>query len=125
MEIHTRDHGLLKARYERLFLQEWDQRKEYLNERAGIAGFQEINYEGTRAIPGMGEASRSGAQRGGLKIEFVDTAGEVVAYVWMRGSGTEPVFRILADVAGSDLSLEDYLLTWQREMITHADAATV
>jgi phosphoglucomutase len=39
----------------------------------------------------------------------------------MRGSATEPVFRIMADAEGSE-EVERYLLDWQRKMIIEADA---
>jgi phosphomannomutase len=39
----------------------------------------------------------------------------------MRGSGTEPVFRIMADVEGANLHLHDSLLEWHRAMLTEAD----
>jgi phosphoglucomutase len=40
----------------------------------------------------------------------------------MRGSGTEPVFRLMADVAGADRRAERELLEWQRAMISEADS---
>jgi phosphoglucomutase len=39
----------------------------------------------------------------------------------MRGSGTEPVFRVMADVAGSDKRIERALIEWQRTMVHEAD----
>jgi phosphoglucomutase len=39
----------------------------------------------------------------------------------MRGSGTEPVFRVMADVAGANVGFERELLEWQRDMVTEAD----
>jgi phosphoglucomutase len=40
----------------------------------------------------------------------------------MRGSGTEPVFRVMAEAAGSDRQLERRLIDWQRRMVQEADA---
>jgi phosphomannomutase len=39
----------------------------------------------------------------------------------MRGSATEPVFRIMADAVGNDTNVERFLLDWQRKMIMEAD----
>ena len=58
-----------------------------------------------------------------LKERFNICAWEAIAYIWMRGSATEPVFRIMADVETSDAAIERYLLDWQRYMIMVADNA--
>jgi phosphomannomutase len=42
----------------------------------------------------------------------------------MRGSGTEPVFRVMAEFAGGGeaaVAFENELITWQREMVMEAD----
>ncbi len=41
--------------------------------------------------------------------------------MWMRGSGTEPVFRIMADIRGASTRAEQFLVEWQRHMISAAD----
>jgi phosphoglucomutase len=41
----------------------------------------------------------------------------------MRGSGTEPVFRIMADAEGSDKRMERDLIEWQRHLVIRADEA--
>jgi phosphoglucomutase len=69
--------------------------------------------------------------RGGLKIEFRGRAAcgspNTIACIWMRGSGTEDVFRVMADVsdaqsAGSAQRLERTLIEWQRRMVLKADS---
>ena len=40
----------------------------------------------------------------------------------MRGSGTEPVFRILCDVRGNNKKMEENLLAWETELLTEADS---
>jgi phosphomannomutase len=45
------------------------------------------------------------------------------ASLWMRGSGTEPVFRVMADVEGLNTALHDRLLGWHRAMLNEADSA--
>jgi phosphoglucomutase len=58
---------------------------------------------------------------GGLKIALIDASGTEAGFLWMRGSGTEPVFRIMADVRGGDQSLEALLLDRHAAMVRQAD----
>ena len=84
-----------------------------LKRQYGISGWEAIAYNGMeerRGISNFGEAGR-----GGLKIEF---HGET-ACIWMRGSGTEPVFRIMADA--KEKQMERFLIEWQRQMVQEAD----
>jgi len=119
LQIKSHDHAELKDKYQRIFLREWEEQKELLKERYGICGWEAIAYNGTaekRNLTRFGEAGK-----GGLKVLFFDKEGDETAYIWMRGSHTEPVFRIMADVSGSDTSAERFLLDWQRNMIMEAD----
>jgi phosphomannomutase len=122
MRIRTHNHGQLKARYEEVFLRRWRAESALLSERYGIVSYREVNYEGTRETAGFGADYRSGDERGGLKIIFSDAAGRDTDYIWMRGSGTEPVFRVLADSSGGDQQRERELLQWHRGMIEEADS---
>lgn len=120
VDIETKDHLRLKEAYEELFLREWEEHREMLAARLGVHTWEEINYERTVEIHGFGRSYRSGKQRGGLKILFKDDSGRPVAFMWMRGSGTEPVFRIMADVMGTDEELEQSLLAWHASMVRRA-----
>ena len=42
--------------------------------------------------------------------------------MWMRGSGTEPVFRVMCDVKGNKPKEEQKLLEWETKMILRADS---
>ena len=121
MKIKTTDHALLKRRYEEVFVRQWDKERKRLGEMLGIASWEEVNYEGTEERRGFGPDFRKGKEKGGLKMEFRNGSGEPVAFIWMRGSGTEPVFRVLADVEGDNKEAHDYLLAWHRKMIEAAD----
>ena len=125
--VKTGDHGLLKDRYQKIFLREWEDKKNMLKAEFGISDWEAIAYNGIterRGIKRFGEAGR-----GGLKIEFfagsakAGTASAVpaLACIWMRGSGTEPVFRVMADTEGSSSRLERFLIEWQRRMVLEAD----
>ncbi len=123
LRIASADHAALKARYQSIFLREWENRKAELEERFGITAFRAFATNGSVEREIGSDFSASG--RGGLRIVLVDRAGENRAFLWMRGSGTEPVFRVMADVAaqpGRDV-LEDEraLFEWHVGMVREAD----
>ncbi len=125
MRIRTSDHALLKKNYEKVFTAAWAARRSEFEAKYGIVSFREINTEGTEEKWGFGPKYRSGKEKGGFKIQFyVKEEGRErpAAYIWLRGSGTEPVFRVLADVEGDRPEMERELLTWHREMIEEADS---
>ncbi|MFO7849254.1 MAG: hypothetical protein R6V67_04760 [Spirochaetia bacterium] len=122
LKIATVDHGLLKKRYEDLFLTEWEKNKTRFLHTYGIASWREVNYEGTEAKEGFGPNFRSGKQRGGLKLILSDINGRDTDFIWMRGSGTEAVFRVLVDCEGTDRKRHDELLQWHRSLIERADS---
>jgi phosphoglucomutase len=119
LRIKTEDHGLLKSRYQQIFLREWETQKEALASRFNIYSWEALAYNGLEERRQLTQFSDAG--RGGLKILFFDREGHPNAYIWMRGSGTEPVFRVMADVKGTDMKKEQELLQWQRRMVLEAD----
>jgi len=119
LQIKTKDHAALKDRYQKVFLREWEEQKDQLKQRFGLCDWEAIAYNGTAEKRGLSHFGEAG--RGGLKILFFNGEGTERAYIWMRGSATEPVFRIMADAAGSDAGVERFLLDWQRKMIMEAD----
>jgi phosphomannomutase len=132
MQIGSVSHADLKHHYEQLLADRIPAVIERLTiEYGGEISWAIHNYEGTNDRVGVG--ARTGEERGGLKILFYhsgsDTADEgerpspPLAFVWMRGSGTEPVFRILADCRGDNEQLLDDLVSWQRELVSAAAAA--
>jgi phosphomannomutase len=120
LKIRTEDHRLLKERYENIFLREWEARKKTL-EGFGFFSWEEMNYEGIEARSGMGKAFRSRQGRGGLSILLKDRGGLARAFLWMRGSGTEPVFRVCVDLEGNNRDIFAYLLEWHTGMVREAD----
>ena len=121
MRITCMDHGNLKLVYEDLFASQFIQRQDELRDRFNIHGWREEQTEGTTLRIGVGPQYRTPPMRGGLKIIFLDQRGEATDFLWMRGSGTEPVFRIMADAYGTDQARHDYLLEWQRSLVEKAD----
>ena len=119
LRVDTADQAILKSRYEKIFLQEWEERKEQLKNRYGIHSWEAIAYNGTEEKRGIARFGDSG--RGGLKIAFRNGADKTNAFIWMRGSATEPLLRVMADAEGQDKRIERDLIEWQRRMVLEAD----
>lgn len=115
-------HALLKNRYEALLQSDWEERKAQLS-AMGIHSYAIYQTEGTNSYEGMGEAFRHGSFSGGYKVALKDKDGVLTDYLWMRGSKTEPVFRVLVDCQGDDEHRYEYLLAWHRSLIERADQA--
>lgn len=121
LDIRTTDHAALKAAYERLFPTYWENELKPLREKLGLTSWREFNYEKTEEKEGVGSEFRSGRERGGFKIRFYNETNEPVAFIWMRGSGTEPVFRVLSEVKGNNPNAEAELLRIHSALIQEAD----
>lgn len=121
LHIHTMDHAALKAAYQRVFNAEWEDKSALLKEKYGITGWTAVCNNGTKETLNVTDFSIS--QKGGLKIKLLNADSEPVAFIWMRGSGTEPVFRVMCDVKGNKPEMEAELLQWHTGMIAAADRA--
>ncbi|MDR0623337.1 MAG: phosphatidylglycerol lysyltransferase [Treponema sp.] len=119
LRVQTQDHEQLKNRYQALFLRDWEEQKDRLKARYGISGWEAAAYNGMEERRGINRFGDAG--RGGLKIHFLNGSGIPIASLWMRGSATEPVFRIMADAEGSDRRMERELIEWQRRLVAEAD----
>jgi phosphoglucomutase len=127
LNVISTDHAALKGRYQNIFLREWEKRKDELKARYGIYSWEAAVYNGMEEKKGISDFAEAG--KGGLKICFNNADGAAIASIWMRGSATEPVFRILADAGvpadgkavGSPQKLERDLIEWQRRMTIEAD----
>ncbi|QTQ13719.1 phosphoglucomutase [Treponema parvum] len=158
MHIKTKDHGILKKRFQKEFEKSWVTMSPILKKKYGIVSYTAAATNGTVETQNIKDFSVSG--NGGLKILFYgkenDAAenggiagiesgtlrmlqgrnknGNALAFMWMRGSGTESVFRVLCDVKckthaksqsedlNSDTSdMEEDLLNWERSLIEIAD----
>ncbi len=118
MKVACSDHGALKNAVERLWETEWP-RIEKVRAVLRVTGYRYENYEGTVCRPGRG--NRTGRARGGFKILLTDDHSQPRAFLWMRGSGTEPVFRVMVDVEGDHPEIEQTLLHLLRDVVTRAD----
>ena len=119
LKITTADHSVLKAKFQKEFEADFQARKEELKAKYGIESWEAIITNGTKESRNIKDFSLS--QKGGLKILFKDKDNKAHSFIWMRGSGTEPVFRIMCDVKGDHKDWEAELLEWESKLIHKAD----
>jgi phosphoglucomutase len=126
LRIKSADQAALKARYAKLFEREWEGKRAELRERLGLESWEAFSTKGQaeeRLGAGGAGTDFAASGRGGLRIVFSGPGGAQRAFLWMRGSGTESVFRIMADVEGGRAEDEAYLLSWHESILRRADAA--
>ncbi|MGN0728404.1 phosphoglucomutase [Treponema sp.] len=119
LQVKTQDKGLLKENFRKEFISFWEEKKEQLKQDAGIFSYRACTTNGTDEISDAQEWNNA---NGGLKVQFLDSEKNPVAFIWMRPSGTEPVFRIMCDVKGSNSKTEKALLQWETELLQKADS---
>lgn len=119
LKVKTTDHAKLKAAFQKIFEAEWKEKKAELEKKYGIVSYEAIITNGTKETRNVSDFSLS--KKGGLKVLFKDKNGNPLAFIWMRGSGTEPVFRIMCDVKGNNAEEEKALLEWETNLIKKAD----
>jgi phosphoglucomutase len=119
LKITSSEHGTLKSRYQKIFMSEWEKRKDQLAADYGIYRWEAKAYNWIEERDVSADFAQAG--KGGLKICFLNAKGSPIASIWMRGSATEPIFRIMADVEGTDRQFEQDLINWQRGMTIKAD----
>ncbi|MBR5645992.1 MAG: phosphoglucomutase [Treponema sp.] len=118
LKIKTEDHAKLKANFQKIFERQWEQKlKEFKNYK--IKSYEAVITNGTVEQTDVKDFSLS--NRGGLKIILKDSSNKPAAFLWMRGSGTERVFRILCDVRGNKPEFEQKLCEWLSSMLYEAD----
>lgn len=116
--IVNSNHKDLKNNYETLFTKYFESNKQKFR-NFKIESYEEVQNEGIKTNIGIGENYRTPPYRGGLKIIFKDKESNPVAFIWMRGSGTEPVFRLLVDC--KDTNCYNFLLETHKSLIQQAD----
>ncbi len=119
LRVQSADKVVLKSRYREIFLAEWERRRAELGSRYGIVSWKGFATNGTQEREIGDDFAASG--QGGLRIVFLTASGAPKAFLWMRGSGTEPVFRIMADLEGGSPADEVYFLSWHTGMVRAAD----
>ena len=120
LKVKSRDIALLKKKFQTEFERSFAEDSEGLIKKHSIASWRASLTNGTKEVFDAEDFSKSGT--GGLKILFYESgSSSPSAFFWMRPSGTEPVFRILCDVKGSDAQKENDFLSWETKLLKKAD----
>lgn len=122
VHIRTRDCTILEKRFQNLFLNEWEKKRESLLKDYGIASYEARISIGTKERRDIKDFSLAGT--GGLKIVFFDASGVEIAFLWLRKSGTESILRLMVDAMGNSerkIKMKTALLSWLFDMIKVAD----
>ncbi len=119
LHVNNTNHAELKGKFQKIFEKEWKKKEADFKKNYGICGWEAVITNGTKETRNVSDFSTSG--KGGLKILFKDKDSKNIAFIWMRGSGTEPVFRIMCDVKGDKVQMEKELLEWETKLIQEAD----
>jgi phosphoglucomutase len=117
LKVHSTNQAELKQNFQNVFEAEWETSP--LPQKYALTSYQAVITNGTKETKDIKDFSLS--QKGGLKIIFKNKENQDVAFIWMRGSGTEPVFRIMCDVKGDNPQMEKELLEWETKMLEKAD----
>ena len=113
LKVPSLDHAELKRNFQKKFEADWE--KNPLRKKYGLESYRIAITNGTKERYDVADWGESG--KGGLKVVFYNDKKEPVAFIWMRGSGTEPVFRIMCDVRGTDIQMEKDLLEWETKLL--------
>lgn len=119
LKVKAEDKGLLKERFKSIFEKSFEEKRSDLKNKYGIDCYKCITTNGTKEIQ---NAENWNNGNGGLKIKFFSETDDSLAFIWMRPSGTEPVFRVMCDVKGTNSNEEHELLSWLTQMIEQADS---
>ena len=120
LRVRSRDHAALKNAYEAIFRKNWPALARELEPSCGRLSWKALASSGPAERELAGPFGQSGS--GGLKLLLADEAGGAAGFLWMRGSGTEPVFRVMADIRGNDATLEQLLMERHAAMVLEADS---
>ncbi|UGQ15725.1 phosphoglucomutase [Borrelia sp. RT5S] len=117
LKLRVNNQETLKANYEKLLEKEMKNSK--LISELLIDNFTVINYEGIKQ-----SKTRTGDSSGGLKVLLNSSAKkEIIASLWMRGSKTEPIFRVLSEIKSENQDRLMDLLKFNKDLIQNAYSA--
>ncbi len=121
LKIKSNDYKRLKENYIALFTSSFEKRRREMESEFGIHDWKLELTVKTECFRYRYDQEFEVEAKGGLKVLLYDSQQRVSDFLWMRASGTEPVFRIAVDAEGDDQKRHDDLLTWHRNLILSAD----
>ena len=118
LNMSIKDVKSFRKEFQKIFLKEWKERRLSLFEKYHFESYKAFCYVGVESTEVTSDFSQK--QEGGFKIVFYNVEDEAVAFIWMRQSGTEPVFRLMADLKRGSEEDEKALVHWQTHLIETA-----
>lgn len=119
MPVPKVPHESLKRNWEGLVMKHFEEEPLFW-ESLGVKSVSIVSYEGSRMITGPGGRPEPG--KGGIAARFMGE-NRNLGFFWMRGSGTEPVFRLVVNWGG-DPAVYPRLLQLHRSLISKAIQAS-
>jgi phosphoglucomutase len=120
VDIGGADPEALKSAYARLVSTHWEELRSALEPHLEIHRWEIVHHRGTDELHGARKPAFGYTSPGGFKVILKNSTGRHVGFAWMRGSGTEPVFRVIADTEGADERAEQLLLNWHSDLVRKA-----
>ncbi|BCR18957.1 hypothetical protein BmHoA_00004 [Borrelia miyamotoi] len=116
LKINVKNQEILKTNYEKLLEKELKYNNIFL-QQLSIHNYDIINYDGIKQ-----NKIRTGDSSGGLKVLLKNKKNDIIASLWMRGSKTEPIFRVLSEVISEHKDLLPLLLDFNKYLIQTANS---
>ncbi|MBW6187584.1 hypothetical protein KZ870_41060, partial [Pseudomonas aeruginosa] len=116
LKINVKNQEILKTNYEKLLEKELKYNSIFL-QQLSIHNYDIINYDGIKQ-----NKIRTGDSSGGLKVLLKNKKNDTIASLWMRGSKTEPIFRVLSEVISEHKDLLPLLLDFNKYLIQTANS---
>ncbi|QMU98827.1 phosphoglucomutase [Borrelia sp. A-FGy1] len=111
LKLKVENQEILKTNYEKLLEKEIKNNNKLISDLL-IDNFEIINYEGIKQ-----NKTRTGDSSGGLKVLLKTAKNEIIATLWMRGSKTEPILRVLSEIKSDKQEKLLNLLEFNKELI--------
>ncbi len=118
LKIRVQNQETLKTNYEKLLKTEFNKNNTIINQLQ-INNYEILNYEGITQT-----TTRTRDASGGLKVLLKNDKYEIIGSLWMRGSKTEPIFRVLSEVKSEYHNLLYDILDFHKHLIKTANSIT-
>ncbi|ETZ18040.1 Phosphomannomutase [Borrelia duttonii CR2A] len=116
LKIRVQNQETLKTNYEKLLKTEFNKNNTIINQLQ-INNYEILNYEGITQT-----TTRTRDASGGLKVLLKNDKHEIIGSLWMRGSKTEPIFRVLSEVKSEYHNLLYDILDFHKHLIKTANS---
>jgi len=118
LKVKIQNQKAFRKAFQNIFINEWKTKKEKFKHNYNFEFYKAFAYVGKETLDITSNFSL--VDKGGVKIIFYNDKNDALSFIWMRASGTEPVFRIMADIKNGTENNEKILISWEKDMITQA-----